>query len=416
MLPVHASTFSRRLRRTEQQNDNLTDKEPAQRRSSRPISYQRQAAFRSIRYGKRQRNTPVHHNGTISQLTDESHQDTARERPTRYITIAPALTIAVIDAETRHILPKDSKLDPEFQHRTAPWEQTSSPADTQDTGGFTARGPRSQGLPEESRPYEMAGARLDNHITKEDERHVAATMKFDQLVRHGLIVGDRDDLRPLLAMPIVSRSKQVRREQTAQRLVDKYIYESSEDETPAQGLARDQRRVPRKGGLMKLKQALAKLEWPPVSSQTKRLTAQDSRDGMETPGTGVDTERENDRRPTLGFRRAMRNPNHPDFRMSFTAALDLAMAKEKKAHVLAVPIDSWESDGLEHASLARPRPQTRRQPFPSTEIGVQRKHDIVEYAVAEASQTGGLDFRDARLVGIFSGIMQRDNPRRPIRT
>jgi hypothetical protein len=29
---------------------------------------------------------------------------------------------------------------------------------------------------------------------------------------------------------------------------------------------------------------------------------------------------------------------------------------------------------------------------------------------------GGLDFRDERLVDIFNGIMQRDNPRRPIRS
>jgi hypothetical protein len=35
--------------------------------------------------------------------------------------------------------------------------------------------------------------------------------------------------------------------------------------------------------------------------------------------------------------------------------------------------------------------------------------------VAKASELGGLDFRDARLVDIFNGIMQRDNPRRPIR-
>jgi hypothetical protein len=127
-------------------------------------------------------------------------------------------------------------------------------------------------------------------------------------------------------------------------------------------------------------------------------------------------DRGNDERPTLGFQKAMRNPNHPDFGMSFAAALDLAVAKEKKAHVQAASVDFWVSDGMEHASLAKPRPQSRRHMFNSIEINTQQKKDIVEYTVARASQTGGLDFRDARLVDIFNQIMQRDNVRRPLRT
>jgi hypothetical protein len=47
---------------------------------------------------------------------------------------------------------------------------------------------------------------------------------------------------------------------------------------------------------------------------------------------------------------------------------------------------------------------------------VQQKFDIVEYTLAKASEMGGLDFRDERLVGIFNKIMQRDNPRRPARS
>lgn len=68
------------------------------------------------------------------------------------------------------------------------------------------------------------------------------------------------------------------------------------------------------------------------------------------------------------------------------------------------------------APLARPRPQTRRDSFSRADVTGQQKYDIVEYVVAKASEMGGLDFRDPRLVDIFNGIMQRDNPRRPIRT
>jgi hypothetical protein len=140
--------------------------------------------------------------------------------------------------------------------------------------------------------------------------------------------------------------------------------------------------------------------------------------------------------PTLGFQKAMRNPSHPDFGMDFTSALGLAMAKEKKAHVLAARDNHWLTDDgdsdtialaaprrnlcvrLGHAaqgSHASPRPQTRQHSFDKNKVSAQQKFNIVEYTVAKASELGGLDFRDARLVDIFNGIMQRDNPRRPIR-
>ena len=171
------------------------------------------------------------------------------------------------------------------------------------------------------------------------------------------------------------------------------------------------------GRLTKLKQALAKLEMPSGSSQNdQHAPLASSSAGKGGTNTSVAVGSENDDRPTLGFQRAMRDPNHPDFGMSFTAALDLAMVKEKQAHVQAVSDGIWISDGSEHASPMKPKPQSRHHMFNSLEIGTQQKYDIVECIVARASQTGGLDFRDARLVDIFNRITQRDNPRRPIRT
>lgn len=340
---------------------------------------------------------------------DDSHQLGGAMRPPP----RPIHTVAEVDTGTHHILPEESWFGLEFQNRAAPWEESYSGADTHHTGAFTVWGPETENLPEESRPYATDASRLDVNIAKEEERQARAMSKGNQLARHGLVMGDYDHLRPLLALPDISHKEQERRKQTAQRLVDQYVYESSEDDAAASQAPNDARKKPKKGRLVKLKQALAKLEIPVVSDE------------------------QDESRPTLGFQKAMRNPSHPDFGMDFTAALRLAMAKEKKAHILAMPDKVWDSDDgesdttilaaprratsgrLGHATrapLARPRPQSRDQSFSRAEINGQRKYDIVEYTVAKASEMGGLDFRDERLVDIFNSIMQRDNPRRPIRS
>lgn len=187
---------------------------------------------------------------------------------------------------------------------------------------------------------------------------------------------------------------------------------------------------------MKLKEALAKLEMPSGGSQAGQYVpiTTSGIDNLSASSRDV-ADGQDESLPTLGFQRAMENQSHPDFGMDFTAALGLAMAKEKKAHLFAMPDNVWDSDdgdsdanGLavtrrntsirlgSRAPLARPRPQTRRQSFSRSEINGQRKYDIVEYTVAKASEMRGLDFRDERLVDIFNGIMQRNNPRRPIRS
>ena len=347
-------------------------------------------------------------------------------------------TIATIDAETRPILPEEAWFGPEFQARAVPWEQGYAQADIYNTGAFTVCGPISQHIPEESSPYATDASRLNSHIVQNEKRQSEAIRKFDQLVRHGLVVGDYDHPRPLLAMPEVSRIEQERRERTAQKLVDHYIYESPEDEPETPDLLKDSRKKLGKNRLMKLKQALAKLEMPARRVQTNPYALSVSRDSeTNTANASELTDGGGESRPTLGFQKAMRDSSHPDFGMSFTAALRLAMAKEKWAHILAVPEDFWEtgdraseqstivlappkrSTGVQleretQSSLAKP--QRRHHSINNTKVDAQRKYDIVEYTVAKASQTKGLDFRDMRLVDIFNGIMQRDNPRRPIRS
>lgn len=257
----------------------------------------------------------------------------------------PISTFARIDAETHHILPEESWFGAEFDSRAAPGEQHYSGADTHHTNAFTVWGPGTLVLADESRPYATNASRLDNNIAMEEERQARAIRKYDQLVRHGLVVGDHDRLRPLLALPSVSDREQGRRKQTAQRLVDQYIYESSEDDAIASRLIGDSRKKPKKGRLVKLKEALAKLEIPSERSQAGQqlpLTTLSVEDGIFDKDAVIYTE--DGSLPTLGFQKAMRNPSHPDFGMDFTAALRLAMAKEKKAHTLAMSDDSRDAD------------------------------------------------------------------------
>jgi hypothetical protein len=349
----------------------------------------------------------------------------------------PISTFARIDAETHHILPEESWFGAEFDNRAASGEQKYAGADTHRTGAYTVWGPGTVDLPEDNRPYAIDASRLDDQVTKKEECQARAKRKYDQLVRHALIVGDHDRLRPLLALPNVSDREQERGRQTAQRLTDQYIFESSEDEaTPSQVRNNSQKKV-KKGRFVKLKEALAKLEMPtenPPAGQHVSLHMTGIEKNRANPSVVNDSK--DGSLPTLGFQKAMRNPSHPDFGMDFTSALGLAMAKEKKAHVLAARDNHWLTDDgdsdtialaaprrnlgvrLGHAaqgSHASPRPQTRQHSFDKNKVSAQQKFDIVEYTVAKASELGGLDFRDARLVDIFNGIMQRDNPRRPIR-
>lgn len=373
---------------------------------------------------------------------------------------APRSTIAAIDAETRHLLPEESWFGAEFQDRAAPWEQDYSLADTYNTGAFTVWGPSSRDLPEESKPYATDASKLAKQVAKDEKRQARAVRKFDQLVRHGMVVGDRDRLKPLLALHDVDSKERQRKRDAAQKLINQYVYESSDDEAEIQYLSKQSRAKPKQGRFLKLQQALSKLEQPPariqnndvfrsrgdwgvivegVADQPQTRPGQLSSFAMQKTLSGTPAAREEDHRPTLGCEKAMRDPKHPDFGMDFSAALRLAMAKEKKAHVLAIPDDFWDPDDTDseggtiivatpernaldttkrapHATSARPRPQTTHHLIRGAKTGIQPKYDIVEYAVARASQTGGLDFCDTRLVDIFNAIMQQDNASRPVRS
>lgn len=329
------------------------------------------------------------------------------------VSYLPGQTFAHIDAEIRHTFPEENWFGLEFQKRAAPHEQGLGKADTHNTGSFTVWGPALKEMPEETRPYATDSSILDKYIAKEESRRPRPIQKFDQLVRHGLVTGDYDRLRPLLAIPNVDAKEEERRKKAAQKLVNTYIYESSDDEVAARYEPKPSKAKPKKGRLAKLKQALAKLERPPGYVEVDRQTTVPSQRGQKRKTREAENEsatysdedqrrpqsqpsslrsfatqqdlsamlasRKEDPRPTLGFQRAMRDPSHPDFGMSFSAALEMAMAKEKKAKVLAMPDDFWDSGDDEsetstvilpmpkrqkrtvHASLAGPAPQASRR-------------------------------------------------------
>lgn len=54
---------------------------------------------------------------------------------------------------------------------------------------------------------------------------------------------------------------------------------------------------------------------------------------------------EEDLKPNPRFLKAMHDPGHPDFGLSFSAAVELAMAKEKEAITLASTHGWWATDG-----------------------------------------------------------------------
>jgi hypothetical protein len=109
---------------------------------------------------------------------------------------------------------------------------------------------------------------------------------------------------------------------------------------------------------VKLREALAKLEMPtedPPAGQHVSLHMTGIEKNRANPS--VVNDGKDGSLPTLGFQKAMRNPSHPDFGMDFTSALGLAMAKEKKAHVLAARDNHWLTDDGDSDTIALAAPR-----------------------------------------------------------
>jgi hypothetical protein len=139
--------------------------------------------------------------------------------------------------------------------------------------------------------------------------------------------------------------------------------------------------------------------------------------------------REEDSRQTRNFQRAMKNPQHPDFGMSFVNAVDLAIAEKKVARHMVAQEDSWGSNDNESeastivvpttkqqkraglAPLAKPSSQTSHSSDSETSTDPRLTRN--EYSLARAS---GFDFHDTNLVDMFSKVLRQDDPSRPIRS
>jgi hypothetical protein len=376
-------------------------------------------------------------------------------------------TLAEIDSETHHLFPEEARVTTKSRKRTSPSQGTDDRADRFNTGAFAVLGPASDELPAKRRRYATDSSHLDRFVNKERERRSEAFRKFDQLTRHGLVRGESDHFKPILAVPDVDPKEDKRRRKAAQKLIDQYVYESSGDEVPVDSSPRRSRAKPRKNRLVALKQALTKLEQPPgyveVDSHAACVSpvdigrhVQQSADGSDEDGVQPDQPqpkrvrskgfavqqayfnvlavREEDSRSTRKFQRAMKDPQHPDFGISFLNAVDLAMAEEKKTRQLVAQEELWGSDDPESEASTIILPTAKRQavgklkragvaPVPKSEpqtlhsshndTSTEPKFTQTEYNLARAS---GFDFHDTVLVKMFNKVMQQDDPSRPIRS
>ena len=282
-----------------------------------------------------------------------------------------------LDAEAHHIVPEEAWYGAELQKR-AP-KGATIPEDFWNTGAFTMQEPnlesepRLQGKAAQVLTHPTNSSKLDAYLANESKQRETAAAKAIQLIRNGLVT--HNTLTPILALPDVIAKEQKRRRTVAQRLVQNYEYESSGDE--AEDLLMGRQSAP-KVKFTQLKHALGRLEQPPAAPKVAAPATRGTRKSLKRKATEATSDSEeqqpskrfklNDDRSSkaqlqstlavdpeaddadsfqqrsLEFQRVMRDPSHPDCGVSFSEALELAMAKERKAGTLAATHDHWVTE------------------------------------------------------------------------
>jgi hypothetical protein len=274
-----------------------------------------------------------------------------------------------VDDAQRKILLEQAWSGVEFKKREPRNSELTKPA--HGTGAFTMWGPPLAGVPKLTVPARLpystySDARFDSWLAKEERLCDEAEVKHQQLIRHGLV--SRESLVPILAVPEMPEKEEKRRRKAAAAQIDKYKYESSGDEEEPTGR------------LARLKTALKVHELPPpppkqplppppedAESDTEGTGNSLKRKADETSSASDDEEERETKRskvdggdssssqqlhmlpPALNFQEATRNPGHPDFGLSFSSALELALAKE-----MDLTRENWtvEGDAAEDAEDA----------------------------------------------------------------
>jgi hypothetical protein len=290
----------------------------------------------------------------------------------------PMLDMRQVDKETHHILPEEAWYGAEFEKREPKHDvppEDPVPGEPSQTSAFTMQEPdftrtRSRRLQRRVAattvmPYAANSSRLDKCLTKERRLQDTAALKAKQLIRNGLVT--HNTLTPILTLPNgLSENQQNRRRAAAAAQVKRYGYESSGDEV--EDYWEDRQSEP-KVKFANLKQALAKHELPPKAPKVAKSGAGLKRKASETLSASNGGEQQAYKRSRLGnqpsaaqrvtwvtmagddlrrsidFQKAMRDPGHPDFGFSFSAAVEFALAKEKEAISLAGTLEHWPVDG-----------------------------------------------------------------------
>jgi hypothetical protein len=213
--------------------------------------------------------------------------------------------------------------------------------------------PKLEGKVPATLPHVTNSSLLDTYLAVEPERRDTAADKVDQLIRNGLAVTSSryGTLKPLLALPGTLTKKQARKRRAAsKKLVNNYEYQSSGDELGPKPKVK----------FANLKHALSRLEQPRAAPKAAKAGAKGAQKSLKRKATETEGEQEEGQQPakrvklqttwvtmpagdlmvpTLEFQKAMRDPGHPGFGLSFLAAWEFAMAKEMKTRTLESTLD-----------------------------------------------------------------------------
>lgn len=298
---------------------------------------------------------------TVPSVRQHAHQVSPPQQPA-----APAIqlphnwSMEKVDDAQRKILLEQAWSGVEFKKREPRSSKLKEPLHA--TGAFKMWGPSLAGVPGLNVPARLpyttySRARFNSFLAKEEELRDEAEVKHQQLIRHGLV--SRASLVPILTLPEMTEVEKKRRRKAAAAQIAKYEYESSSDEEEPTGR------------LARLKTALKRHELPPspppppppedAEPDTEGTSNSLKRKADETSSASDEEEQHEPKRsklgseedalhnymlpPTLNFQEATRNPSHPDFGLSFSSALELALAKQKKEVTQEGTREHWAVEG-----------------------------------------------------------------------
>lgn len=349
------------------------------------------------------------------------------------------ISVKEIDRTTRHILPEETWFGEEREQCI----RGINGMDLFNTGAFAIHGPQVSELPAPNKQYETDLSLMDIYIAEQTQIRANAAAKAAQLLRHGLAYGEGERMVPILAMPNVNPREYGRRKWVARKLIDEYEYEASSPEDDEV----DRLEVSEsgwEGRFPALQKALARLEQPPQQNRLHESGAKrGDTESPETPDEQGTIDHANDENrpsrthdsmslasvspfPAPDVTTARRQYGHPDFDLSFTEALNIAMAEERKIRApkresgSAETTEEEESIGPTSKPIAsqkrndstRTTTDTPTTPLHATRIDV-RPYTAIERYMARTLRKR---WEGDELAAEYNALIQSAHPYLPVRS